>query len=336
MRKKNNKPTVEKCDAFEIMRRGVPMTKNGNTWEHYDFRMFQLTPEHDAIVWSKKSAMTEERIPLSQIKQVYEGQSTETFKKDPKKPIEHLSFSIVWNTNKDGKETTETYDLICCRQSDAVCWAEGLRRLLEDPHASTCEIDCPVQAIDTSLCCILERTRAKLGGRMAWAVPMAIIPIVGIGWLGYTAYYRNETKHDISMRRLPEIKALILEITELLKNQQIQEHPFVSGDAPMRLQFVGECYEAAANVRDSVLDETTDAQLHNVAIALAEAQAIKIRLEVIIKDAGAGKGWFGGVRETLASLNPFGTNDPEVTRSTSVSSVAQKDSKGNVLGDHQV
>jgi len=175
-----------------------------------------------------------------------------------------------------------------------------------------------------------------MAGRMAWAIPLAIIPIAGIAWLGYAAYYRNEDKRAISQRRLPEIKALILEITTLLKNTEIQEHPFVRGDAPMRLQFVGECYEAAANTRDSVLDKTTDAQLHNVAIALAEAQAIKVRLEVIITDAGAGKGWFTGIGDTLAGLNPFraSQDDQGIIRSTRGS--IPQDSKGNILGDHQV
>merc|ERR1711964_158 len=307
----------------------------GNTWEMYDFRMFQLTPEHDAVVWSHKSAMTEERIPINAIQQIYEGQSTESFKADPKKPITHLSFSIVWSNKKeDGTSTTEIYDLICCRRSDAVCWVQGLRTLLEDPHSSKCMIDCVEQVIDTSLACLLHRTKSQQAGRMAWAIPMAIIPIAGIAWLGYSAYYRNEDKKSISVRRLPEIKALIMETMELLKNPDIQAHPFVQGDAAIRLEFVGECYEAAVNVKDSVLDETADAQLHNVAIALAEAQAIKTRLDVIITDANKGKGWFQGLTERmtrqLTDLNPFRAS------SDTVRSSIPKDSSGNVLGDHQV
>jgi len=327
----------EQVDALEVMRRGVPMARNaGSMWDHYDFRMFQLTQEHDAIVWSKKSAMTEERIPISAIQRVYDGQSTDTFKADPKKPIEHMSFSIVW-TNKDetGKETVEIFDLICCRRSDAVCWTNGIRRLMEDPHASVCNIDCPEQTIDTSLACLLERTRSKQAGRMAWAIPMAIIPIAGIAWLGYTIYYRNEQKRDISMRRLPEIKALIQQINELLKNRDIQQHPFVSGDAPMRIQFVGECYEAAANIKDSVLDETVDAQLHNVAIALAEAQAIKCRLDVIITDANKGKGWFDNFRVSLTALNPFGATEDEAADIVRESSIVVN-AQGQEVGDQQV
>jgi hypothetical protein len=303
------KAKPQNVDAFEVMRRGCPMAKNGNTWSHYDFRMFQLSEQHDAIVWSKKSAMTEERIPIARIKSIHEGQSTESFKKDPKKPVTHLSFSIVW-VNEAGE--TQTYDLICCRRSDAVCWVAGLRALMEDPHASTCETDVPEPTVDVSLACMLHRTKSQSAGRMAWAIPLAIIPIAGIAWLGYSAYYRNEDKKDISIRRLPEVKALILKIRELLKTKEIQEHPFVKHDAPMRLQFVGECYEAAANIKDTVLTATIDAQLHNVAISLAEAQAIHIRLQVIIVDANKGKGWFSGIGDSLAAMNPFGgETDPK-------------------------
>merc|ERR1712096_297855 len=183
---------------------------------------------------------------------------------DPKKPVEHLSFSLVW-ANEQGEE--QTYDLISCRQA----------------------------------------------GRMAWAIPLAIIPIAGIAWLGYSAYYRNEDKQTICKNRLPEIKALISQIKSLLETKEIQGHPFVSGDAPMRLQFVGECYEAAANVKDSVLTETLDAQLHNVAIALAEAQAIHVRLQVIIVDANKGKGWLSGIGDSLAAMNPFGGEEEPKT-----------------------
>merc|ERR1711964_225457 len=84
-----SKAKAQNVDAFEVMRRGCPMSKNGNTWSHYDFRMFQLSEQHDAIVWSKRSAMTEERIPIARIKSIHEGQSTESFKKDPKKPVTH-------------------------------------------------------------------------------------------------------------------------------------------------------------------------------------------------------------------------------------------------------
>jgi len=278
------------------------MYKNGNTWTHYDFRMFQLTEQHDAIVWSKKSAMTEERIPISSIKRIHEGQSTKTFQTDPKKPVEHLSFSLVW-ANEKGEE--QTYDLIGCRQSDTACWVKGLRHLMEDPMAAECLIEVPEPQVDVSLACLLHRTKSQQAGRMAWAIPLAIIPIAGIAWLGYSAYYRNEDKQTICKNRLPEIKALISQIKTLLETKEIQGHPFVSGDAPMRLQFVGECYEAAANVKDSVLTETLDAQLHNVAIALAEAQAIHIRLQILIADANKGKGWFEGVRGSLAAMNPF-------------------------------
>merc|ERR1711964_928795 len=98
----------------------------------------------------------------------------------------------------------------------------------------------------------------------------------------------------------------------------------------IRLEFVGECYEAAINVKDSVLDETTDSQLHNVAIALAEAQAIKTRLDVIITDANKGKGWFEGIADSMANMNPFRASD--VTERSS----ELKDAAGNVVGDHQV
>merc|ERR1711964_632166 len=211
-----------------------------------------------AVVWSKKSAGVEESIPIRSIQRIHDGQSTKTFQKDAKKGLEHLSFSIVW-TNKQGEE--ETFDLICCRASDAVCWVKGIRTLLENGYGASCMVAVPEAKVDVSLACMLHRTKSQQAGRMAWAIPLAIIPIAGIAWLGYAAYYRNEDKRAISQRRLPEIKALILEITTLLKNTEIQEHPFVRGDAPMRLQFVGECYEAAANTRDSVLDKTTDAQL---------------------------------------------------------------------------
>lgn len=295
-------------DAFEVMRRGCPMTRNGNTWTHCDFRMFVLTEEHDAIMWSKKSTMSDERIPIRSIMRVQEGQSTETFKKDPKKPAEHLSWSIVW---RNGAGEEQTYDLICCRLSDQLCWVAGLRQLLEEGFGTSCLITVPEAAVDTSLSCILHRTKSQQAGRMAWAIPLAIVPIAGIAWLGYTAYYRNQDKKAISAYRLPEIKTLIGLIKALVQGKELRGHPFVEGDAKLRLQFVGECYEAAANVKDSVLKETIDAQLHNVAIGIAEAQALLVRLQILQADAVKGKGWFDSARDTMAAMNPFGATDEQ-------------------------
>jgi len=294
-------------DAFEVMRRGCPMTRNGNTWTHYDFRMFQLSEDHRSITWSKKSAMAEERIPISSILRIHEGQSTKTFQKDPKKPVEHLSFSIVF-CSEDSDEA-QTYDLICCRQSDTLCWVRGLRHLMERGVPlgieSECIIDLPEATVDTSLAALLHRTKSQQAGRMAWAIPLAIVPIAGIAWLGYTAYYRNQDKKDIVAARLPEMKALISQIRALLQGKLVRGHPFVEGDAKLRLQFIGECYEAAANIKDSVLKETLDAQLHNVAIGLAEAQALSVKLQIIDADARKGMGWFESAADKVASLNPW-------------------------------
>jgi len=293
-------------DAFEVMRRGCPMTKNGNTWSHFDFRMFQLTQDQDAIIWTKKSVMQEERIPIRSILRIDEGQQSETFQKDAKKGIEHLSFSITFR-NEAGEE--EVFDLICCRQSDCVAWVRGLRSLTTDGFNTACLVDIPDNKVDVSLAAILHRTKSQQAGRMAWAIPLAIIPIAGIAWLGYTAYYRNQTKTDIVAVRLPEVKALIAEIRKLLKVKELEHHPFLK-DANLRFQFIGECYEAAANVKDHVLDETLDAQLQNVIIGLAEAQALDVKLQVLQAEANKGKGWFDGIPvPSMSALNPWGTTD---------------------------
>jgi len=137
---------------------------------------------------------------------------------------------------------------------------------------------------------------------MAWAIPLAIVPIVGIGWLGYTTYYRNQSEKDIINYRLPEIKALIGYIKALIENKALRGHPFVEGDAKLRLQFIGECYEAAANVKDSVLKATQDAQMHNSSIAIAEAQALYTKLQVLEADATKGLGWFDKAQEAVTDL----------------------------------
>jgi hypothetical protein len=280
------------------------MTRNGNTWTHYDFRMYQLTDSHDAVLWSKKSAGVEERIPIQSIQRIHEGQSTKSFQTDAKKGLEHLSFSIVW-TNKQGEE--EVFDLICCRQSDAICWMRGIRTLLEAGYGSSCMVDVPEAKVDTSLSGLMQRTKSQQAGRMAWAIPMAIIPIAGIAWLGYTAYYRNQDFKDIVSYRLPELKSLIAQISAILERKAIKGHAFVEEDAPLRLQFIGECYEAAANIKDSVLKETLNAQLHNVAVGLAEAQALFQKLTILEAQANKGKTW----ADTINNLNPWGTKGPE-------------------------
>jgi len=298
-------------DAFEVMRRGCPMTKNGNTWSHFDFRMFQLTQDQDAIIWTKKSVMQEERIPIRSILRIDEGQQSETFQKDAKKGIEHLSFSITFR-NEAGEE--EVFDLICCRQSDCVAWVRGLRSLTTDGFNTACLVDIPDNKVDVSLAAILHRTKSQQAGRMAWAIPLAIIPIAGIAWLGWTAYYRNETKADMVAVRLPEIKTLIGEIRAMLKAKELEHHPFLK-DANLRLQFIGECYEAAANIKDHVLDETLDAQLQNVIIGLAEAQALDVKLQVLQAEANKDKGWFDGIPvpaiPSMSALNPWGKATPE-------------------------
>lgn len=282
------------------------MTKNGNTWTHYDFRMFQLTENHDAVIWSKKSANMEEAIPIRSIQRIHEGQSTQTFQKDPKKGVEHLSFSIVWS-NKQGEE--EVFDLICCRQTDTICWVRGLRALLETGYSASCQVDVPEAKVDTSLSAILHRTKSQQAGRMAWAIPLAIVPIAGIAWLGYTAYYRNQGFKDIVAYRLPEIKSLIAQIRAILERGAIKGHPFVENDAPQRLQFIGECYEASANIKDSVLKGTLEAQLHNVAIGLAEAQALCVKLQIMEYDATKDQ-------SLVERYNPFGKTRNSEARET--------------------
>merc|ERR1711964_618389 len=273
-----------------------------------DFRMYTLSEDHTEIIWSKKSTMSDERIPIRSIRSVMEGQTSETFQKDPKKPVDHLSWSIVWT---DEKGVDQTYDLICCRQADRQCWVQGLRSLMAQGPSTSCVINVPEARLDTSLACLMARTRSQQAGRMAWAIPLAIVPILGIGWLGYTTYYRNQSEKDIIHYRLPEIKALIAQIKALILGKELKGHPFVEGDAKLRLQFIGECYEAAANVKDSVLKETIDAQLHNVAIGIAEAQALLVRLQILQADAVKGKGWFDSARDTMAAMNPFGATDEQ-------------------------
>jgi len=292
------------------------------TWSHFDFRMFMLTEDQDAITWSKRSAVQEERIPIRSILRVDEGQVTETFQTDPKKPVEHLSFSITFR-NVAGEE--EVFDLICCRESDCVAWVNGLRALTTDRFSTdaTCLVDIPASKVDVSLAVILHRTKSQQAGRMAWAIPLALVPIAGIAWLGWTAYYRNQTKADMVAVRLPEIKTLIGEIRVILKAKELEHHPFLK-DANLRLQFIGECYEAAANVKDYVLDETLDAQLQNVIIGLAEAQALDVKLQVLQAEANKDKGWFDGIPvptiPSMSALNLWGTKatpesqDEEVTQ----------------------
>merc|ERR1711964_293932 len=92
-------------------------------------------------------------------------------------------------------------------------------------------------------------------------------------------------------------------------------------DANLRLQFIGECYEAAANVKDHVLDETLDAQLQNVIIGLAEAQALDVKLQVLQAEANKGKGWLDSIpgldsipiptMPSMSALNPWGKATPE-------------------------
>merc|ERR1712080_75449 len=162
-------------------------------------------------------------------------------------------------------------------------------------YSAACQVDVPKAKVDTSLAVILHRTRSQQAGRMAWAIPLAIVPIVGIGWLGYTTYYRNQSEKDIINYRLPEITALI-------ENKALRGHPFVEGDAKLRLQFIGECYEAAANVKDSVLKATQDAQMHNTSIAIAEAQSLYMKPQVLEADATKGLGWFDKDQEAVTDL----------------------------------
>lgn len=59
---RNSEISKIKCVIF-LMRRGAPMTRNGNTWTHCDFRMYTLSEDHTEVIWSKKSTMSDERIP---------------------------------------------------------------------------------------------------------------------------------------------------------------------------------------------------------------------------------------------------------------------------------
>jgi hypothetical protein len=302
-------------DAFEVMRRGTPMTRNGNTWTHCDFRMYTLSEDHQEIIWSKKSTMSDERIPIRSIRSIMEGQTTESFQKDPKKPVDHLSWSIIW-TDAEGQE--QCYDLICCRAADRECWVKGLRQLSNCGSQTDCVITVPEAKVDTALACILARTRSQQAGRMAWAIPMAVIPILGIGWLGYTTYYRNQTEKDIVHYRLPEIKKLIAYIKALIDGETLAGHPFVERDAKQRMEFIGQCYEAAVNVKDTVLKATLDAQMHNTAVAVAESQALYTKLLVLEADALKGRGWFDGATRAvtglasgMASMVGLGSKDAE-------------------------
>merc|ERR1711964_473061 len=223
----------------------------------------------------------------------------------------------IW-TDEKGEQLT--YDLICCRQADRECWVNGLRQLMNHGSQTSCVINVPEARVDTSLACLMARTRSQQAGRMAWAIPLAIVPILGIGWLGYTTYYRNQSEKDIIHYRLPEIKSLIGYIKAYIEGEALRGHPFVEGDAKLRLQFIGECYEAAANVKDTVLKATLDAQMHNTSIAVAEAQALYMRLQILEADALKGRGWFdaitgpiSGLASGVASMAGFGSKKTDDT-----------------------
>lgn len=136
------------------------------------------------------------------------------------------------------------------------------------------------------------------------------------GWV--TRPYRNQTEKDIVQYRLPEIKKLIGYIKALIEGNTLKGHPFVERDAKTRLHFIGECYEAAANVKDTVLKATLDAQMHNTAVAVAEGQALYMKLLVLEADALSGRGWFEGataavtsIVDGVANMAGFGTTNTE-------------------------
>merc|ERR1711964_96069 len=170
------------------MGKGSPIMKHGNFYNHFDFRMFRLTEDNTAIVWTKKSTMKQIRIEIRKIHEIVEGQQTKTFRKSPKPEVEDLSFSIRYKYNKGGKMYVTTLDLFTCRKFDRELWVRGLRALMETPGLESLSLNDGEDSKDDKDLAgepLLHRSGAATATRYTGAVATGvttslIVPPIGI------------------------------------------------------------------------------------------------------------------------------------------------------------
>merc|ERR1711964_806599 len=93
----------EEVNALEVMENGTPISLYTTTWSGTDFRMFQITRKHDAIIYSNVTKMgvhgevSEDQIPIKSITSVSVGQQSELFKDCGQKELVPLCFSIEYH-----------------------------------------------------------------------------------------------------------------------------------------------------------------------------------------------------------------------------------------------
>lgn len=292
----------EIADALEVMRSGSPISLYTTTWSGTDFRMFQLSPKHDAIIYSnvgklgKNGTVTEEKIKISDITKVYIGHQSELFQAYGQKDIEPLCFSIEY-TEPNTQEKL-VLDLVCCRKSDSMIWTVGLRTLLENPEVK--EIPIPVdQEKDINALNMMYRSKWKTAARVGLSGTAAAVTfgtplfLVGAPWLAYSLWTSKQDSDTAIQAKMEEIKSYLEDIKVLLAEKALKAHPYFEV-AQGRFEYIGRCYEDAASITEYVLKSTKKQKYASVIQALAEAQALYWKLHILSVQSAENKGWFEG------------------------------------------
>jgi len=312
-------------NALDVMHSGTAISTYTSSWEGIDFRMFQLNQSNDMIIYSAIGAMGtkgtvfEDKIEVRSIVKIYEGQQTPLFKKYKAPKMAPLCFSIEYMNASNKKEIL---DLVCCRRVDQVMWTTSLRALRENPSVTDVPIDADTKPSIGALN-LMFRTKWKSAARIGLSGTAAVVTfgtpffLIGAPWLLYSLWTTRQSADKAMNQKMSEIKAYMQDIQKLMQQKALVAHPYYP-TAKQRYEYIGKCYESAANIQDYVLESSKKVKFASTIQALAEARALYWKLYILSVQANEKKGWFegwfGSTDEPVGSTPGLSTENRDAVR----------------------
>lgn len=149
-----------KVDVLKFLKRGAPFLKYGkHGFPH--FRLFQVSPQHDALIWySKSKKIAETQISFRDMDELVYGQTTAVFERHKAPELSKSSFSILYDKGR------KTLDLIAKDPNEFTMWTEGLIQLIDLAKSKSFSYMAELQNLEVEL-------PVKRGRRSSMALIMA-------------------------------------------------------------------------------------------------------------------------------------------------------------------
>lgn len=120
------------------LRRGSSLLKFGRTGAPH-FTFFVVSEDESELLWKSDNVSHGKKfrsVRLGDVKSVEEGQKTQTFSREARTHLAHLSFSLIY-TKRDKERTL---DITCKTEQEYELWLHGLRAFIAFQKETNCRL----------------------------------------------------------------------------------------------------------------------------------------------------------------------------------------------------